>query len=48
LGIGGQRLYVIDKLRLVVAINAGLYDRADQGAIMRAILEKIVILSSTH
>lgn len=48
LGLGGQRLYVVGELGLVVAISAGLYDRADQGTVVRGIFENILALYTSH
>jgi len=42
-GLGGQRLYVVPALDLVVMINAGHYIQPQQGVIPAGIFSRIVL-----
>ena len=44
-GHGGQRLYVLPGLKLVVAINAGNYLKEDQGIPPRRVMREVVLAS---
>nr|WP_309486555.1 serine hydrolase [Ancylobacter mangrovi] len=43
IGLGGQRIFIVPALDLVVVSTAGLYRDPDQGAFSRAVLEKVVL-----
>src|SRR5262245_38117541 len=42
-GLGGQRLFIVPESKLVVAINAGLYNSQIQAAVPIDILENFVL-----
>ena len=42
-GLGGQRLYIVPDKRIVVAVNAGLYDKPLQAAVGNIVLNRYVL-----
>ena len=42
-GLGGQRLYIVPDKRIVVAVNAGLYNKPLQAAIGNIVLNRYVL-----
>jgi CubicO group peptidase (beta-lactamase class C family) len=42
-GLGGQRLYIVPDKRLVVVVNAGLYDKSLQSAVGYTVLNRYVL-----
>ena len=47
-GLGGQRLYVIPELDMVVALNSGMYDDSRQGRVALQVLDRYVIPAVEH
>jgi CubicO group peptidase (beta-lactamase class C family) len=47
-GLGGQRLYVIPELDMVVAVNSGMYKSERQGSVALQVLDRYVIPAVEH
>lgn len=47
-GLGGQRLYVVPELDMVVALNSGMYTSDRQGRVTLQVLDRYVIPSVEH
>ena len=47
-GLGGQRLYVIPELDMVVALNSGMYTSARQGQVALQVLDRYVMPAVEH
>lgn len=42
IGNGGQRIFLLEKERIVVVVTAGMYDSKDQGEAPRRVLEAVL------
>jgi CubicO group peptidase (beta-lactamase class C family) len=47
-GLGGQRLYVIPELDMVVVLNSGMYTSDRQGRVALEVLHRYVIPAVEH
>ena len=47
-GLGGQRLYVIPELDMVVALNSGMYASDRQGRVALQVLDRYVMHAVEH
>jgi CubicO group peptidase (beta-lactamase class C family) len=47
-GLGGQRLYVIPDLDMVVALNSGMYTSDRQGRVALQVLDRYVMPAVEH
>ena len=47
-GLGGQRLYIIPELDMVVALNSGMYASDRQGRVALQVLDRYVMHAVEH